>query len=360
MRETKAFANKSNIQAKVTIKSKLKKQFGHYARMKIAALKKRLRTDFQLSIIMLFGVCSMLLILPFAIYRVMSENWLSATLDFSLVFGIACTIFYAWYSGNNTNAGRILVLTYSVGAVVSAEILGVSGLFWAYGAILANFFLLGRRAAVTITAISLIILVAMGKGFENTPQIFSFVATTGLVSTLAFILANRTEAQRVELELLATRDALTGIYNRRAMTQELSIAVEANKRHPGSNSLIILDLDNFKSINDKHGHAEGDRVLVNFAELITQSTRQIDRLFRYGGEEFVLLLPAVGSTELFAIAEKLRLKISNELRSEGAVVTVSLGAAELRGDEGWQDWLRRADDALYAAKSSGRNCTVVA
>ena len=328
--------------------------------MKFAALSKRLKADFQLSIITLFGVCSLLLILPFAIYRLLSGNWLVASLDFLLVVGIACPVIYAWRTGNNVIAGRILVLIYSCGAILSAVLLGVVGLFWMYATILANFFLVGRRTAVTITALSLIILVAVGKGFENTPQIFSFVATTGLVSTLAFILANRTEAQRLELELLATRDPLTGIYNRRAMTQELNIAVEANKRHPSPISLIIFDLDNFKHINDEHGHAEGDRVLVNFTALITQGTRQIDRFFRYGGEEFVLLLPAVGIAELSAIAEKLRQQISQQLRSAGEAITVSLGAAELRADEGWQDWLRRADAALYAAKSSGRNCTVVA
>ena len=328
--------------------------------MKFAALSKRLKADFQLSIITLFGVCSLLLILPFAIYRLLSGNWLVASLDFLLVVGIACPVIYAWRTGNNVIAGRILVLIYSCGAILSAVLLGVVGLFWMYATILANFFLVGRRTAVTITALSLIILVAVGKGFENTPQIFSFVATTGLVSTLAFILANRTEAQRLELELLATRDPLTGIYNRRAMTQELNIAVEANKRHPSPISLIIFDLDNFKHINDEHGHAEGDRVLVNFTALITQGTRKIDRFFRYGGEEFVLLLPAVGIAELSAIAEKLRQQISQQLRSAGEAITVSLGAAELRADEGWQDWLRRADAALYAAKSSGRNCTVVA
>lgn len=338
--------------------------------MKFTALSKRLRADFQLSIITLFGVCSLLLILPFAIYRVLSGNWLVASLDFLLVIGIACPVIYAWRSGNYTNAGRILVLIYSSGAIASAVLLGVVGLFWMYATILANFFLVSRRTAVTVTAVSLIILVAAGKGFENTAQIFSFVATTGLVSTLAFILANRTEAQRVELELLATRDALTGIYNRRAMTRELSIAVESNKRHSSLAeqatrqtspiSLIIFDLDNFKHINDERGHAEGDRVLVIFTLLISQCTRRIDHFFRYGGEEFVLLLPGVGMTELSVIAEKLRLKISSELRSAGEVITVSLGAAELRRDEGWQDWLRRADAALYAAKSSGRNCTVVA
>ena len=94
-------------------------------------------------------------------------------------------------------------------------------------------------------------------------------------------------------------------------------------------SLIIFDLDNFKHINDERGHAEGDRVLVIFTLLIGQCTRRMDRFFRYGGEEFVLLLPGVGVTELFVIAEKLRLKISSELRSAGDVITVSLGAAPM-------------------------------
>ena len=328
--------------------------------MTLADIKARLRADFQLSIITLFGVCSLLLILPFAIYRLWSGNPTVAALDFLLVLGISCPVVYAWCTGKNTNAGRVLVLIYSSGAIISAELLGVVGLFWMYATILANFFLVGRRTAIVITVVSLIILVVVGKGFEGSAQTFSFVATSGLVSTLAFILANRTEAQRLELEILATRDPLTGIYNRRAMTQELGIAVEAKKRHQTPISLIIFDLDNFKQINDKRGHAEGDRVLVAFAALITQCTRTVDRFFRYGGEEFVLLMPAVGVAELPAVAEKLRLKISSELRSADEIITVSLGAAELRSDEDWQDWLRRADAALYAAKAAGRNRVVLA
>lgn len=328
--------------------------------MNLKQLKVRLKADFHLSIITLFGVCSLLLILPFAIYRLWTGNWAVAALDFFLVFGISCPVVYAWRTGNNTNAGRVLVLIYSSGAVISAELLGVVGLFWMYATILANFFLVNRRSAVFITVLSLLILVLVGKGFDNTAQIFSFVTTSGLVSILAFILANRTEAQRLELELLATRDPLTGIYNRRAMTQELSIAVELHKRQQSPVSLIIFDLDNFKHINDEHGHAEGDRVLVAFTELISQCTRSTDRFFRYGGEEFVLLMPAVSAAELVLIAEKLRQKISSELRSAGEIVTVSLGAAELHAQEDWQDWLRRADAALYAAKSAGRNRTVLA
>ena len=116
------------------------KHLGQYVQMKFASLSKRLKADFQLSIITLFGVSSLLLILPFAIYRLLSGNWLVASLDFLLVFGIACPVVYAWTTGNKIVAGRIMVLIYSTGAIASAVLLGVVGLFWMYATILANFF----------------------------------------------------------------------------------------------------------------------------------------------------------------------------------------------------------------------------
>jgi diguanylate cyclase len=319
----------------------------------------RLRADFQLAIVTLFGGCSLLLIAPFAVYRALSGNWSVAALDTLIVLGILLPVMYAWRSGDTKRAGIVLVFIYSSGAVASAAMLGVVGLFWMYATILANFFLVSRRPAMVITAICLLVLVLLGKGFSDRPQMFSFLATTGLVSMLAFVLANRTESQRKKLELLATRDPLTGAYNRRVMTEELDIAVQAHKRHGTSMSLVILDLDHFKQINDQYGPADGDKVLIAFAQMVKQSTRAEDRFFRYGGEEFVLLLPAVAAPDLPAIAEKLRLRINMDLQCGDIGVTVSLGAAVLREGEDWQGWLRRADAALYKAKAAGRNAVVI-
>jgi diguanylate cyclase len=319
----------------------------------------RMRADFQLAIITLFGACSVLLILPFAVYRAVTANWPVAILDFGLVLGICFPMVYAWRSGNTKAAGVVLVVLYSSGAVISATMLGVVGLFWMYATILANFFLVERRPAAAITAVCLLALVLLGKGFSDKAQMFSFIATTGLVSALAFVLANRTESQRRKLELLATRDPLTGAYNRRVMTEELGIAVEAFKRHRTAMALIILDLDHFKQINDQYGHAEGDKVLIAFTQLVKQSTRSADRFFRYGGEEFVLLCPAVSATDLPSIAEKLRLRINMDLQCGDSGVTVSLGATVLRDGEDWQSWLRRADTALYKAKAAGRNVVMI-
>jgi diguanylate cyclase len=326
---------------------------------RLSVFLQRIRDDFELAIITLFGATSLAVILPFALYRLWEGNARVATLDCALVIGIVSPVLYAWWTGKTKNAGRLMVLIYSSGAIASAELLGVVGLFWMYPTILANFFLVSRRIAVAITLLALTVLALHGKGYSNYGQIFSFVATSVLVSVLAFILANRTESQRRALELIATRDPLTGVHNRRAMTQELGIAVDAFKRNGANVGLIIFDLDHFKRINDEHGHAEGDRVLSAFTQLISQSTRSMDRFFRYGGEEFVLLLPGADREALSATGEKLRHTVSTGLYSHGICITVSLGCAELRTEEDWQHWLKRADSALYRAKTGGRNRIVV-
>ena len=101
-------------------------------------------------------------------------------------------------------------------------------------------------------------------------------------------------------------------------------------------------------------------MLVQFARIIERHTRQQDRLFRMGGEEFVLLLTATDATRVLRVCEKLRQQVHLELKSPGGALTVSIGAAVLQANEGWSTWLARADAALYAAKRAGRNCTVVA
>jgi diguanylate cyclase (GGDEF)-like protein len=186
-------------------------------------------------------------------------------------------------------------------------------------------------------------------------------AVTGLVVGLfAYIFAHRTERQRMQLEQLVTRDALTSTANRRAMEQELPIAIAASRRHDTRTSLAVLDIDHFKRINDGHGHEAGDRVLVDFARVISATTRRGDRLFRYGGEEFVLLLPGIDATALPVLCETLRERVAEQIEIGGRRVTVSIGAAELGPEDSASEWLARADGAMYRAKRDGRNRVVVA
>lgn len=319
----------------------------------------RLRTDFQLAIITFFGACAVLGILPFAAYRFFTGAIMVGMLDMGLVIGISAAVIYAWRTGNTKQSGLVLVIIYTSGAIVSAAILGVIGLFWMYAVLLSNFFLVSRTKATIASVIALGIIALDGHMFESHAQVFSFLATSALVGLLAYILAYHTEEQRSQLETLATHDALTGVGNRRAMEQELIVAIERHKRDQTTFGLIMLDLDHFKRVNDQFGHDAGDKVLIAFSDLIQKYTRKTDRFFRFGGEEFVLLLPGANAANLQVITKNLHRRIAEELHGPGGVLTVSFGAASLNTNESWQSWLGRADTALYQAKTNGRNRVIV-
>ena len=315
----------------------------------------RLRTDFQLTIITLFGTLAAISLLPFAVYRFLIGELIIGLIDAALVLGISVAVIYAWRSGNTRRPGLFMVVIDTAGAIATSMIHGEAGRNWMFAALLANFFLVDRRVAAVFSAVALLVLAVHGKSFETTSQMLSFLITAALVSLFAFIFAARTETQRLQLEVLATRDPLTGVDNRRAMERELQMAIETHKRNQTAFGLVMLDLDHFKHVNDKYGHDAGDRVLIAFADLLQKSTRKIDRLFRFGGEEFVLLLPGTEAAGLQIMTAKLLDKIAAELRGPAGPVTSSMGAAMLRPDEDWHHWLTRADAAMYRAKKAGRN-----
>lgn len=337
-------------------------QLGKWLRLKLSmrsSALSRLRSDFQLAIVVCFALVSGAMIVPFAIYRSFEGNYPVAALDWSLVLVIWSCAAYAWQTGKVGRAGTVLAFINFLGALISAELLGVVGLFWMYAAILSNFFLAPRTVAAVLTGTTLTIITWHGAG-ATAAQLSSFVASSLLVGVLAYVLANRIDAQRARLETLATRDPLTGAFNRRSMTEELAIAEQSRIRQNNGHSLLILDIDHFKAVNDRFGHAQGDRILSELATLIHEHTRALDRFFRYGGEEFVLLLPGLSEQEAVKTAEKIRVLIADRLQCGGEQITVSIGVATLRPEEAWPSWLNRADHALYTAKASGRNQVTLA
>jgi diguanylate cyclase (GGDEF)-like protein len=139
------------------------------------------------------------------------------------------------------------------------------------------------------------------------------------------------------------------------MSHDLEKAIATSERTGNPVGLAIVDLDHFKRVNDRHGHAAGDAVLVAFSELLCASLRKADGVYRLGGEEFLLLMPGAGEEALAKVTETLRATIETRLRGPEGNLTASLGAACLRPGESAQAWLARADSALYRAKSLGRN-----
>jgi diguanylate cyclase (GGDEF)-like protein len=193
---------------------------------------------------------------------------------------------------------------------------------------------------------------------------------TGLlaITVLGFFWLRHTRellAYQKKLEHLATKDPLTGLLNRSELETRLLLELKRADRYNGPPSIIMLDLDHFKKINDNYGHTTGDRVLIQVAACIVATVREVDTVARYGGEEILVVLPATSREKARLTAERIRQGISElEIRSdtgEPIKVTASFGiATEWRKGLTMDEMVRAADAALYQAKEAGRNCVVSA
>jgi diguanylate cyclase (GGDEF)-like protein len=153
---------------------------------------------------------------------------------------------------------------------------------------------------------------------------------------------------------------LTKFKNRLAFDEALQREIAFSKRHHTALSIIVLDIDNFKNVNDTYGHAVGDQILVGLAQILMQSKRHTDMIFRYGGEEFILLLNYIPKVGVFKTAERLRKSIEHNsfpFRDESLKITISLGISHYNFEDTDNMFFEKADQALYLAKENGRNRT---
>ncbi len=177
-------------------------------------------------------------------------------------------------------------------------------------------------------------------------------------------LALRNAALFSEIKTKADHDGLTRIHNRRAFDERLLDELRRHQRYPGDMSLLMLDLDHFKQVNDTHGHLAGDLVLREIGRILQESLRSTDFGARYGGEEFVVILPQTSEEQAWVLAERLRRAIAAlqfEFEGREFQVTTSIGVATLKPGalKKRVDLLRQADEALYQAKANGRNMVCV-
>lgn len=178
------------------------------------------------------------------------------------------------------------------------------------------------------------------------------LALTFLIMEFLYYILYRQENR---LREQAVRDPLTNAYNRRAMIDILEHASALSSRHSTPSSIIMIDVDWFKSINDDFGHTEGDSVLVNLVETLTQRLRTNDMVCRYGGEEFIVVLVGAQAEQAVEVANEIRQILRVKPLSTRKDITVSCGIAESVPREPVLKWIERADAALYQAKSEGRD-----
>jgi len=301
------------------------------------------------------GVCCFF---PFFIYHLATKNYLmsAAILALTLLFFFNG---YAIYRQRKIPIRyEILLIPAAVTIVLSIINQGVFGTYWCYPLLLFFYFVLSRRMANLCGVLLLIFITIIVLQYIGRDVTIRFAVSLGVLMVMANIIVGTIDDLHRQLLGQTIRDPLTGAFNRRYMESRLSDAVAQKQRQATLASVLLFDIDFFKSINDNLGHAVGDEVLKGLVKLINGRIRQSDKLFRIGGEEFLLFLPETSEDNAATLAEHLRVLVAETSLLKDRQVTVSIGVSELQADESLEDWVKCADNALYKAKENGRNRVV--
>lgn len=321
-------------------------------------MKSKLSMEMYLPLFL--SVAAVLGVSPFLVIRLINGEWVMATVD---------TVIIAAFSFLGLSVLRPRRVRF---ASVSIAILSVAGMlttiyvqeermiFWAYPALLAVFYLVKPWEAVLLAVLAMVALAPELAPDMDALRLTTVYITLVVTSVFAYAFAFLTRGQRDQLLVLARKDPLTGVGNRRALDEKLAEVCAAQTRANIPASLLLLDIDNFKEINDEFGHAAGDEILVRLTEIIELRIRITDSLYRIGGEEFVVVIEGQEKEQARRLAEQLRTLVEANELAPGGAVTISLGVAELSSGETPKQWLRRADVALYESKRAGRNQTSLA
>lgn len=284
------------------------------------------------------------------------ENELQMAVIDSFISLVTLAFFIFVYITHRVKIANIFMAIFlSAATLLTLSLKGQWQLYWLYPIIIAIFYLLPQKAAVIIITITLCIMAIIIYPILDITSFMTIIITTTLTSVFSFVIFQAYDNRNRRLTLLATIDPLTLASNRRALDAALVDIIRSQQRAPYAMSLFLIDLDYFKKINDNYGHSIGDQVLISLCSLLKDNIRALDTLYRYGGEEFIIMPLNTELAQAMNIADKLRKIVEEHLFIEDIKITVSIGVAQYKMSESAEKWISRADSALYKAKKSGRN-----
>jgi diguanylate cyclase (GGDEF)-like protein len=298
----------------------------------------------------------------FTIFRFLKGDFPIAILDMVLTiffFGFAACS-YLSYKLDLVRRG--LATSFIVGTIILTWISPETGSDWVYVIILAVYIILSSYKYALVMSTLLMVSAAtvlLILNLKHDVDLITFVMRALSINAFAFLYASNYERSHRKLNSLSFTDALTGIGNRRAFIEKVTCVVSQYEGLSQHAFLFYLDVDNFKQINDRLGHAEGDRVLCRISSCLKTSVRMTDSLFRLGGDEFVILIGDASDDQAKLFAEKICQNVRQLTLCSGDLVSISIGCSQLIEDDTLDSWLNRSDEALYIAKRQGKNKAVL-
>jgi diguanylate cyclase (GGDEF)-like protein len=235
---------------------------------------------------------------------------------------------------------------------------GIIGILWCFPTIVMVNFIMQQRQAMVANILLIIILTPVILSQFDPSLAIRVLACLITVGGLASLFVNIINDQQKKLHQLAITDPLTGLLNRLTLQDSIKLTIDQHSRTLTPMTLVSIDIDHFKLINDKHGHDIGDQVLIQIATLLKKRCRSIDKLYRLGGEEFLFILFSTDLTNAQLFSHSIQQELAEFNFEYGLAPTLSIGLAEIDKEKTWDECLKKADENLYRAKNSGRNTIV--
>ncbi|MBW9274796.1 MAG: GGDEF domain-containing protein [Candidatus Thiodiazotropha sp. (ex. Lucinisca nassula)] len=323
-------------------------------------LTSRYQTDFHLRSTFWLSVTAGTLILPFAYYHLTYQHvgiGIGAVITSLSLYLVAWSCHRKTYKTIYTFIWLTPFTTFFVAYLTN--LLGITGTYWCYSTVLLYYFMMTERQAWMSNILFALVNLPQAWQLFEIHEATRFTVTFLLVSAYSAIFLHIIAMQYSELQKQAITDKLTNLYNRTLLKDSLEQAIHQANRTNTPFTLIIMDVDHFKKINDELGHDIGDHVLVQLGIFLKDFLRDSDKIFRIGGEEFLILLYNTDEANSIDMAEKIRKGIENLSLIPDRKVTVSIGVAGLSSVRDWKHWMKTCDKNLYEAKNSGRNRVVV-
>ena len=302
------------------------------------------------------ALASIALLVPIAVLE--SFYGLSLT---GLAYAIMIALLYlvAWQVSNNyCHQNTVIYALMPIGLsfiTVAFFANSQNASLWCFPLIVLCYCMLDSQRARLANAFIVAVCLPLTAYYLTPQDAFRVGSTLAGVSVFSAIMVIAFDDMQEKLQQQAFKDPLTGLYNRLSLQDKLEESIACSQNSFFDSSILAIDIDHFKRINDRYGHDVGDRALTLLASNIEENISDDDCAFRVGGEEFLVLLNGCGERESNSIAEQLRHEVAASCLVPDESVTISIGLATYRSGEKWSQWVKNADDHLNQAKRLGRN-----
>ncbi|TDR16358.1 GGDEF domain-containing protein [Marinicella litoralis] len=303
------------------------------------------------------GNVALVFITPFAI-----NNFINGPLNVAVASFIVTAVFLfntftvlVWKKYYSNISFFVLSPVILLFCYFSIPAQGIIGVLWSFPGIICFYYLLPERQAWLINIVAIVLCTYLSFNTFDHGLALRISATLSLISAFTAVSIRQINKQQFALHRLAITDSLTGLYNRSTLNDLLNDIIDSHHKMADNSHLMTIDIDHFKKINDQFGHDQGDEVLTTIGHSIRNTVKDYGIVFRYGGEEFIVVIEELPWEKTKRLAEQIRLAVSEINMFPELKVSVSIGLSRLKPKMTRIDWIRESDRNLYTAKKQGRN-----